>query len=87
LAGKGESGKEEDTTNSIQRARKEPVRRPAKTGGNTGVLGAKQIRFPDQYKNCGALVAGTERKRLTMVGIQRIKNALALASSLAEMIM
>jgi len=84
LAGKGESGKEEDTTNSIQRARKEPVRRPGKTGGNTGVLGAKQIRFPDQYKNYKPWVAGTKRKRLTMVDIHRIKNALALASSLRK---
>jgi len=63
IGGEGEFGNEEDTTNSIQRARKEPVRRPAKTGGNTGVLGAKQIRFPNQYKNCRSWVAGTERKR------------------------
>jgi len=76
LAGKGESGKEEDTTNSIQRARKEPVRRPGKTGGNTGVLGAKQIRFPDQYKNCGSWVAGMERKCLTTIDFQRIKGKL-----------
>ena len=32
IGGEGEFGNEEDTTNSIQRARKEPVRRPAKPG-------------------------------------------------------